>query len=109
MRVVNGDERRLAGVRQPDQSDVGDELQLDEELALFAGIAVLGEAGGLAGGGGEVLVAPAAAATLGDEHALAVVGEIGDDVAAFLVADDRPDRLFANALLDLAYLREQWI
>ena len=31
------DQRRLAGIRQTDDSHVGDELQLDEQLALFAG------------------------------------------------------------------------
>ena len=69
----DGDERRLAGVGQSDQTDVGDQFQLDEELALLAGVAVLREARGLTRGGGEVLIAPPAAAALGDEHALAVV------------------------------------
>ena len=69
----DGDQRRLAGVRQSDEADVGDQLQLDEQLALLAGVAVLREARRLARGGGEVLVAPPAAPALGDENALAVV------------------------------------
>ena len=40
----HGDERRLAGVRQTDDADVGDELELDEQLALFAFFARLREA-----------------------------------------------------------------
>ncbi len=88
----DGDERGLAGVGQSDQTHVRDQFQLDEELALLAGVAVLREARGLARGGGEVLIAPPSPAAFGHEHALAVVGEVGDHLVRDLVADDRADR-----------------
>ena len=88
----DGDQRRLAGIRKSDQADVGDQLQLDEELALVAGVAILRKARRLTRGGGEVLVAPAAAPALGDEDALALVREVGDDFLRCFVANDRSDR-----------------
>src|SRR5207248_2372781 len=87
-RADDGDQRRLAGIRKTDQTDVGDQLQLDEQLALVAGVAVLREARRLARGGGEMLVAPAAAAAFGDEDALTVMREVGDDLASRLVANN---------------------
>ena len=89
-RADDGDQRRLACIREADQADVGDQLQLDGQLALVAGVAVLGEAGSLAGGGGEVLVAPSAAAAFGDEDALAVVSQIGDQLAGRLRRTTEP-------------------
>ena len=63
-----GQQRRLAGVRQPDEPDVGDEPQLQADPALLAGLALLGVARRLVGGGLEVDVAEAAAAAAGDHH-----------------------------------------
>ena len=51
------DEGRLAGVGEADDAHVGQELQLEHELPLLAGRAVLGVARRLVGGGGEVHVA----------------------------------------------------
>src|ERR1051326_849404 len=91
-RTDDGDERRLAGVRKSDQSDVGDQLQLDGELALFTGIAVLCESRRLSCCSGKVLIAPSAAATPGDEDSLAVVHQLRDQLAAVLVANHGADR-----------------
>ena len=91
-RADDGDQRRLAGVREADQADVGDQLQLDEQLALVAGVAVLREARRLTRGGGEVLIAPSAAASFGDKDTFPFVREVGDDLAGGFIADDRTDR-----------------
>ena len=53
-RGQRGEQRGLAGVGQADQPDVGDQPQLEAQLALLAGLALLGVAGGLVGGGREV-------------------------------------------------------
>ena len=58
-------QRGLAGVRQPDQADVGEQLQPQLDPVGLAGGAVLGEARRLPGRGGEALVAVAAAPAAG--------------------------------------------
>src|SRR5207248_8828728 len=60
------DERRLARVRESHQSDVGQEPQLQLDASLFALGARLRETRRLQRRGGEVHVAQAAAAALGD-------------------------------------------
>ena len=72
------DQRGLAGVREADQADVGEQLQLEPEVLLFAGLAGLRPARRAVGGRREARVAAAAAAALRDQHALAFVGEIGE-------------------------------
>ena len=57
---------RLAGVGIADQADVGEQLQLEVKVELFAGLAGLHLARRAIGGGGEVRVAEPAAAALGD-------------------------------------------
>src|SRR5712691_11988902 len=49
-RADDRDQRRLPGVWQADDSDIGDQLQLDEQFALFAGITGLREPRRLARG-----------------------------------------------------------
>src|SRR5213075_2738210 len=88
----DGDEGRLAGVREADDADVGDELQLDDQLALLARFTRLREARRLARGGGEVLVPPSAAPSLSEEHALAVMRKVGDHFVGRLVAHHASDR-----------------
>ena len=86
-RADDRDQRRLAGVWQADDSDVGDQLQLDEKLALFAHVARLGEARRLTRGRREVLVSPPAAPTLRHQHPLALLRKVGENDAGVLVAD----------------------
>ena len=62
------EDRGLAGVRQPDQADVGDQPQLEPEPALGAGLALLGVLGRLVGGRLEVRVAEPAAAAARDHR-----------------------------------------
>ena len=56
------EQRGLAGVRQPDEADVGEQLQLQLEPPFLARQAALGKARRLAGGRREALVALAARA-----------------------------------------------
>ena len=58
------DHRRLAGVREADQPDVGQQLQLRAEILLLAGQARLDVARRAVGRGGEARVAAAAEAAL---------------------------------------------
>ena len=43
----HGDQSRFPGIGQTDDADVGDQLELDEQIALLAGIAGLRESRGL--------------------------------------------------------------
>ena len=45
----HGDQRRLAGIWQTDDADVGDEFELDEQVALLAWVARLCESRRLPG------------------------------------------------------------
>ncbi len=64
-----GQQRGLARVGKAHEPDVGEQTQLQRQPSLLARQAPLPEAGGLPGGGGEVLVAGAAAAPVGEHHA----------------------------------------
>jgi hypothetical protein len=65
-------ERGLARVRQADQSDVREQLELKLDPSFLPGQAALGEARRLASRGREPLVAPAAAPAPREEDALAL-------------------------------------
>ena len=82
-----GQERRLAGVRQPDEPDVGDQAQLEADPALFPGLALLGVLGRLVGGRLEVGVAEPAAAAAADHHLLAGGDQIGKELVGGVVED----------------------
>ena len=66
------EQRGLARVRQPDEADVGEQLQPQLDPARLAGQPALGEPRRLAGGRGEALVALAARAAARGERALPV-------------------------------------
>ena len=80
------DQAGLAGAGEADQADVGDDLELEDDHPVVAGLAEQREAGGLALGGGQRGVAETAAAALGDHHLGARADQVGEHVAA-LVAD----------------------
>ena len=78
------DERRLAGARHAHEGRVGHELHLQLDPALLGRLAQLGERGRAPGRRHEVDVAAAAHAALGHGDALAVVREVGDELARLL-------------------------
>ena len=91
-----GDQRRLARVGKADQADIGEQLQLQVKGLLFAGLARLGPPRRAVGGRDEPRVAAAAASALGDEHAVALLGEVGRErrspPSGSLLEDQRADR-----------------
>ena len=91
-RRQGGEEGRLAGVGQTDEPDVGDEPELESQLAIFAWFALLGVARSSMGGRREMDVAQPAAPAAGDHHPLAGGHEVGDQVTAALVEDAGPRR-----------------
>src|SRR5690348_8507081 len=72
------DERRFTGIRKTDKADVSEQFQFKTKMTLFTGVTVLVFARGLMPWLGEILVAPAAAPALRDEHALSRRRQIGD-------------------------------
>ena len=84
-------ERGLAGVREPEQRRVGEELQPELELALLPGLADLCDARRLIGRRREALVACPAEPAAGHDGSRARVGEIGDE-PPLRVEDLRADR-----------------
>ena len=64
----HAEQRGLTHVGEAHQPHIGQQLQLQHHLAALAGIASLGKAGDLPGGGGEVLVAPAAPAAPAEDE-----------------------------------------
>src|SRR5437764_1162062 len=74
-------QRRLACVREADDADVGEELQLEVEPALGPGPAEVGAARGTVGRGGEPGVAAPAARAGDRQHALARQREVADERA----------------------------
>src|ERR1700743_1503887 len=73
LRLSSGDardQRGLAGIGIADEADIGQQLQLEAEIALFAGTAHLVLARSLVRGRGEVLIAAATTAAFGDDDTL---------------------------------------
>src|SRR5690606_8729383 len=85
-------QRRLAGVGKPDETDVGDALEDESEHALLARVAGVGAFRRAVRRALEMRVTPAAVAALAQDHALAVLDDLGDDVAGLLVGDDGAER-----------------
>ena len=69
-------QRGLAGVRQPDEADVGQQLEVQVDAALLAGQAALGDPRRLAGRGLEARVAAPAGAAARDRDLLAGPHEV---------------------------------
>ena len=81
------DEGGLAGVGEAQQADVGQQLHFHADLALFARGTGAGLARRTVHGALVVHVALAADAALGDQQAIAVVGEVADDLVGLDVDD----------------------
>ena len=78
------DERGLPRRGHAYQRRVGHELHSQLDPAFLGRLSQLGERRGTPGGRHEVDVAPPADAALGHGHVLAVVREVGDELAGFL-------------------------
>ena len=83
----HGQQGGLAHVGEANQTHVSQELQFQQDVPLLAGQTCLGELGGLTGGGGKALVAPAAVAAPAQDKGL-VVGHIPDDLLSLGVTND---------------------
>ena len=94
-----GEERAFAGVGLADQADVGDDFQLQEQLAAFAFAAGRGIARGAVGGAFEMGVASAAVAAAGGDDGVAVLRQILESEAAFGVDDERAGRDFDDQVV----------
>src|SRR5260370_1181935 len=86
----HGNQSGLAGIGKSDQADIRQEFQLQTDMALLAWERIFVLARSLMPGLGKVLIAASAAASVGDQYALAGSGEIGDD-RAVLVKRQRAD------------------
>ena len=75
------DDRRLAGAREADEADVGDDLELEAYVELVTGLPQQREAGCLALRRGQRGVAETAPAAAGDHHRRAGTDEVGEHVA----------------------------
>ena len=87
-----GKQRRLAGVRQSDKSNVRDQPQLQPQGALFTRLAQLGDAWRLPHGCLEVDVAQPATAAAHNSEGFTNFGEIGNHLIGLVVPDDRAGR-----------------
>ena len=66
----HADEGGFTHVGEPDQPHIRDDLELQFQVQVLPRQAGLGELGDLAGGGGKMAVAPAAASAFGNHHRL---------------------------------------
>lgn len=73
-----GDERALAHRRHAHECSVGHELHLELDPERLGWLAQLGERGRASRRRDEMRVATATAATLGNDHTFAVMGEVGN-------------------------------
>ena len=96
------EEGRLAGIGQPDQPGVGDQLEPQPDGHLLAGQAGVGASRRLVGRGLEMLVAEAAIAALGELDALADPGQVADQRLVVLLVDLGADRHFQRHVGALA-------
>ena len=101
----DGEKRRLADVREADETDVGQQLQLENDVVLLTLKTGFGKARGLAGRRCEMRVAPAALAATAENERLGI-GHILDDLVRFRVAHDgaarHADREILALLAELA-------
>ena len=93
-----GDESGLAHIGEADQAHIRDQFQLQRHLDVLTGHAGLGKLGDLAGGGGKMCIAVAAAAALGDGDR-GVVRQVRDDQAALGVLDHGAQRHLDDKVL----------
>ncbi len=93
-----GDEGALARVGEAHEPDVRHHLELEQEIAPLAGLALLRAARRAIVRQREVDVAAPSAAAARDDHALSVLGHVGDELARRRVFDLRPERDTLDAI-----------
>ena len=86
-----GDERGLTGIGVSDQANVGEELELETEQALFSGASELVFTRGLMGRSCEVLVAATASAAFGNDNTIVRRLEVMDQLTGFLIVERGAD------------------
>ncbi len=86
-RAHHRDQRRLARVGEADERGVGEQLQLELEPALLAVLTLLGEARRTARVRQEARVAAPALTTAGREPRVAVVQQVGEELAVHRTHD----------------------
>ena len=77
------DQRRLTGVGEADQTDIGEELQFQDHHHFLHGLAGLGVARCLVGGGAKLEVAQSAASAFEQHHDLSVFDDIAEIFTGF--------------------------
>ena len=115
-KVIVGDFRMGAGnyaqqcrfsyIGEAYKANVGQQLQLQNDVVAFAGEARLGKAGRLPGGGRKALIAPAATAALG-QYKVLLIRHVMDDLTGFCIPNHsaqrhRDDQVIAVAALHIA-------
>ena len=96
------DQRALAGVGIADQADIGQQLQLQAQVALFAGLAFFMLARRLMDRGCEARVAASAATAASNDDTLVGMREVVHQFAGDFVVDDGADRNLQDDALALA-------
>ncbi len=77
------DQRRLTGVGEADQTDIGEELQFQDHHHFLHGLAGLGVARCLVGGGAKLEIAQSAASAFEQHHDLSVFDDIAEIFTGF--------------------------
>ena len=104
-----GEEGRLARVGQADHADLGEELELQAQLARLTRVAERRDARRLAHGRGEVHVAESSVAALGDLQALAQGRQVAQQVAVQRVEHLRAERHFHQVVARCPLMRRYWL
>src|SRR6516162_6438094 len=87
-----GKEGRLAGIRQADETDIGDQLQAQPDPGLMAGPAGIGAPRRAIGRALVMRVAETAIAALQEDPPLAGTSEVGEHLPVLGIHDLGPDR-----------------
>jgi len=85
-----GNQGGLTGIGVPDDSHIGHEFQFQTDVAEFSGLAGLGMAGSLVGGGGKPGISPASQPSPGKDESLGFPGQVLEYFSRFRVAHDCP-------------------
>ena len=96
------DQRRLTGVGEADQTDIGEELQFQDHHHFLHGLAGLGVARCLVGGGAKLEVAQSAASAFEQHHDLSVFDDIAEIFTGFGIVGHGAGRYLDVAICAVA-------